>query len=349
VASLVERLRWRHPRRPAGHLSQVEPVLGQAAVLGILALEGLSSFGRALLEGDEVAPVLDNLVPQPVDHLLLQADLTAIAPGPLEQELARKVALLADVESRGGATVYRFAAPSVRRAFDAGWSTGEVHDFLAAVSRTPVPQALTYLVDDVARRFGTVRAGQAESFLRSDDEVALAELVHDPRAAGLRLRRIAPTVVVTDVPLQTLLPRLRELGVAPVVEAPDGTVHVARPDVFRSRTPKVAVVPGGRDRARSTARLSAVVTAVRSGDRAAAARPSRGPASTPADVVTLLREAIETRGQVLIGYLDNHGAATQRRVRPERVEGGRLTAYDERSDDVRDFAIHRITTAAPVR
>ena len=179
---------------------------------------------------------LETLLPEPVDHVLLQADLTAIAPGPLEQELARKLSLVADVESRGGATVYRFAASSVRRAFDAGWSAAEVHDFVSSTSRTPVPQSLTYLVDDVSRRFGTLRAGHAESFLRSDDETALTELVHAPGAESLRLRRIAPTVVVSDVPLGTLLPRIRELGLAPVVEAVDGTVRVARPDVFRARS-----------------------------------------------------------------------------------------------------------------
>lgn len=350
VASLVERLRWRRPRRPQGQLRQVEPVLQQAAVLGVLGLDGLSAFGRALLEGADPAAVLAPLLPAPVDHLLLQADLTAVAPGPLEDDLARKVALLAETESRGGATVYRFTATSLRRGLDAGWSAAEVHAFLEQVSRTPVPQALSYLVDDVVRRFGTVRAGQAESFLRSDDETALAELVHHPQAGSLRLRRIAPTVLVSDVPLGTLLPRLRELGVAPVVEAPDGTVQVARPDVFRARTPRVELsgaMPSGREQARASARVAAVVTAVRSGDRAAAARPRRGPATKPADVVSLLREAIEAGSPVLIGYLDNHGTATERRVRPQRVEGGRLTAYDERSDDVRDFAIHRITTAAP--
>ena len=147
--------------------------------------------------------------------MLLQADLTAIAPGPLEQELARKLALVADVESRGGATVYRFAASSVRRAFDAGWSAAEVHDFVASTSRTPVPQSLTYLVDDVSRRFGTLRAGHAESFLRSDDETALTELMHAPGADSLRLRRIAPTVVISDVPSARCSPASASSGWRP--------------------------------------------------------------------------------------------------------------------------------------
>jgi hypothetical protein len=342
LASLVARLRWLRPRRPAGRERAVEALLGEAALLGVTGRDGLAAHGRALLAGDDPAPVLAALLPPPVDHVLLQADLTAVAPGPLETELARRLALVADVESRGGATVYRFGQSSVRRAFDAGWSAAEVHEFVAGASRTPVPQSLTYLVDDVARRFGVLRAGQAESFLRSDDETALTELLHDPRAASLRLRRIAPTVVVSDVPLGTLLPRLRDLGLAPVVEAADGTVHVARPDVLRARVPRSrASAP-----ARAAARTAAVVAAIRAGDRAGATRPASAPVSAPADVVALLRTAAEAGDRVLIGYVGSDGTVAERLVQPRRVEGGRLTAYDERADDDRDFALHRITAAA---
>ena len=57
--------------------------------------------------GAGAAAAIDPHLPRPVDHVLLQADLTAVAPGPLETEVARRLHLLADVESRGGATVYR--------------------------------------------------------------------------------------------------------------------------------------------------------------------------------------------------------------------------------------------------
>ena len=299
------------------------PLLAEAALLGITGLDAMSTFGRLLVTGEDPTDALERLLPSPVDHILLQADLTAIAPGPLEQELARKLSLVADVESRGGATVYRFAASSVRRAFDAGWSAAEVHDFVASTSRTPVPQSLSYLVDDVSRRFGTLRAGHAESFLRSDDETALTELVHAPGAESLRLRRIAPTVVVSDVPLGTLLPRIRELGLAPVVEAVDGTVRVARPDVFRARSTRRTPAGAG---ARTAARTAAVVSAIRVGDRSTAGRPTRGAsASTPTDVIAMLRQAAEAREQLVIGYVGNDGTVAERMVTPERVEGGTVT------------------------
>lgn len=341
-ASLVTRLRWSHPRRPESRFEHVGGFLDEAAVVGLVGLNALSGFGRALLVRGDAAGALAPLLPAPVDHVLIQADLTAVAPGPLERSFARDLGLLADVESRGGATTYRFTADSVRRALDSGWSAAEVKEFLARTSRTPVPQALDYLVDDVARRFGTLRLGAAEAFLRSDDETALTELMHHPAAGSLRLRRIAPTVIVSDVPLQVLLPRLREIGAAPVVEAADGTVRVARPEEHRARTPRHSP-SAALTEAKAAARTAAVVAAVRAGDRAAAERPTRAPARTPADVMSALRDAAEARGEVWIAYLDNHGTSVERVVRPISVGGGQLSAYDERSDEVRSFAIHRIS------
>jgi hypothetical protein len=351
LPSLVQRVEWLRPRRPRTRADQVGWAVSEAATLGVCGAGGLASYSRDLLAGEPAAAVdrIAALLPQPVDHVLVQADLTAVAPGPLESPLARSLQLLAEVESRGGATVYRFTPGSVRRALDTGWTAVEIHEFLASVSRTPVPQPLTYLVDDTARTFGTIRVGHAEAFLRADDEAALTELLHHPRAASLGLRRIAPTVLVASTPIDVLLPRLRELGAAPVVEAADGTVRVARPDLLRARTPKDRRGAAVRAAHRS-AQVSQVVSAVRSGERAVAARPAVPAATlTPSGSLTALREAVESGATVVIGYVDNHGSSSQRVVDPIRVEGGQLTAHDHRSDDVRTFAVHRITAVEAVK
>ena len=348
VPSVARRVAWLRPRRPGSRAEQVGWALAEAAHLGLTGLGGMSAAGRAMLNGDgKAAAVLAPLLPQPVDHVLIQADLTAVAPGPLESVLARKLQLVADVESRGGATVYRFTPGSVRRALDVGWSAAEVHDFVGDISRTDVPQPLSYLIDDTARTFGTLRVGHAEAFIRADDETALSELLHHPSAGSLGLRRIAPTVLVSSTPIDLLLPRLRELGAAPVVEATDGTVRVARADQRRARTPKQ---PRGVHlrAARDTAHVAHVVTAIRAGDRAASSRPADPEARlTPSGSLVALRDAVESRATVLIGYVDNHGASSERVVDPLKVEGGWLTAYDHRSDDTRTFAVHRITAVRP--
>ncbi len=345
LPSLVEQVAWHRPRRPRSRAQQVAWAVEEAAALGVTGLGGLASYARLLDEGDP-EPALGALLPAPVDHVLIQADLTAVAPGPLESVLARRLQVVADVESRGGATVYRFTPGSVRRALDVGWTAVELHDFLGSVSRTPVPQPLSYLVDDTVRTFGAVRLGHAEAFLRADDESALSELLHHPRAAALGLRRIAPTVLVSTVPVDVLLPRLRDLGTAPVVESADGTVQVLRPDALRARTPKDRR-PSARS-VRETARVASVVTAIRAGDRAAAARPAPAAPLTPSGSMAALREAVETRATVLIGYVDHQGVSSERVVDPRTIDGGTLTAHDHRADDERTFAVHRITTVRPL-
>lgn len=345
LPALVARVRWLRPRRPADQAALVAAAVEEAAFLGLTGMGALAPAGRALLDGEDVADLLAPLLPEPLDHVLIQGDLTAIAPGPLLPALAARLQQVAEVESRGGATVYRFSAGSIRRGLDAGWSAAEMHSFLASVSRTPVPQPLTYLVDDTARTYGTVRVGYAEAFLRSDDEAALAHLVADPKASSLGLRLLAPTVVVSTAPIDVLLARLRELGLAPVVEAADGTVHVARPDTLRARTPKAS--PAGRDAARETAQVTAAVAAIRAGDRVASSRGRDLVANTPAGALAALRAAIEGGTSVVIEYLDNHGTRSERIVDPRRVEGGQLAAYDHRSEDERTFAVHRIGSVRP--
>jgi hypothetical protein len=345
TASVVARVAWQRPRRLPSRADQVVSALDEAGHLGIVALGGLSSYGRLLLAGDDPAAALEVLLPDEVDQVLVQADLTAVAPGPLVRDRARDLHLMADVESRGQATVYRFTPSSVRRAFDAGWAASEVHAFLEQVSRTPVPQPLSYLVDDAARTFGTIRVGHAEAFLRADDEAALTELLHHSRAGSLGLRRIAPTVLVSTTPLEVLLPRLRELGVSPLVEAIDGTVHVSRPDRQRAR-PRIARRTTAD--ARQEARLAQIVTAIRAGDRVLEARGTSSTTLTPMGSLAALREAADGGRTVVIAYVDNHGTATERLVDPLRVDGGVLTARDHRADDLRTFAVHRIRSVNPV-
>ncbi len=347
LPSLVAHLRWLRPRRPSARDEAVAWTAEEAAVLGLAGLGGLAAHGRALLASGPAAAAsaLAPLMPPPVDHVLLQADLTAVAPGPLEQGLARDLATVAHVESRGGATVYRFTEASVRHAFDIGWSALEVHEVIARAARTEVPQPLRYLVDDVSRTHGTLRLGVAECFVRSDDEAALAGLA----AQGLGLRRIAPTVLVSSLPADELLPLLREAGLSPVVESADGVVQVTRRETHRARAGVVSPTSPGAVAARSAARAGATAAAVRAGDRVAAVRPqTRADRQTPASALALLREAAEQEATVVIGYVDDDGTIHDRVVDPLSADGGRLRAFDHRSERTRAFAVHRITSVREV-
>ncbi|MFF2061802.1 helicase-associated domain-containing protein [Streptomyces sp. NPDC058200] len=410
--SLLARLRWERPLRGASAAGRPDDLrarlaawtLNEAEMLGLTGRGALSSHARALLTsvsdpsedpararaelaaaGTRAALALAPLLPEPLDHVLLQADLTAVAPGPLLRPLAELLAIAADVESKGGATVYRFTPASVRRALDAGQSATDLHDLLKTHSRTPVPQPLAYLIDDVARKHGHLRVGSASAYVRCDDEAVLDEILADKRSHGLRLRRLAPTVLAAHADPAAVLDGLRAIGFAPAAESVEGDVLITRAHAYRTppRTAPVPVPDGPR--APGATLLGAAVKAIRAGDmaatvvrkpvpepstsgsttaaaaaaaraagRAAGKTPAPGspsgngdlPRTTSAETLATVQAAAMTGSAVWIGYVNADGAASQRVIAPVRVEGGYVTGYDHTADEVRTYPLHRITGVA---
>jgi hypothetical protein len=355
AADVATALRWQRPRRvPASLDTVVRAVLAEAEWLGVTGRGALSSAGRALLrdsDAQELAAAMQPHLPEPVEHVLLQADLTAIAPGPLEGGLAAFMRLVADVESRGGATVYRFTPDSVRRCLDAGWSVDQVLGALGDASNTPVPQPLDYLVRDLARRHGQARIGTARSYVRCDDEATLGAMLAHRELSPLQLRSIAPTVLVSPVSPETVLEFLRDNGFAPAAETPEGGVVV--PSVGRHRTPRQRAGAPVTASAVDAELVTTLVAALRAGEEAAAyqrealatrAGPSL-PSTDPTTTLAVLREAAADRQAVWLGYSDAEGTVRRMLFQPERVEGGRV--HGSVDGTARTLSIHRVTGAAP--
>ncbi|MCK9874438.1 helicase-associated domain-containing protein [Frankia sp. Ag45/Mut15] len=379
AASLRALLAWRAPRRTGTFLDRtVESTVVDAELLGVTGRGAPSTVGRVIIDrleteaadpahtpltsgrpagGDtdlcqRLADVLGPLLPEPVEELLLQADLTAVAPGPLVPRVAARLARMADIESTGAATVYRFTEESLRRAFDSGLTAEDLHDDLARWGRTGIPQGLTYLIDDTARRHGRMRAGPAASYLRCDDTALLSEVVVSRGTQALGLRRIAPTIVISSLPVNDLLAGLREAGYAPVAEAPDGRVLLSRPTTHR--TPARARSSSGDVADSRLAQARDVLRLVRRGDDSA--RTLRAARSTDIAgfgltrsaplILTMLQDAVREKQRILLGYVDQQGTPRDRIVRPTALDGGWLTAWDELTDQPRRFALHRVTGIA---
>ncbi|WP_448625561.1 helicase-associated domain-containing protein [Geodermatophilus sp. URMC 64] len=350
---LVELLRWRTPRR-GDRLAPVPDMLAEAARLGVVVGGVLSTAGRGLLTDGEdgAADGMRGLLPDPVDHVLAQPDLSLVAPGPLVADLADTLSVVADVESSGGATVFRVSESSVRRALDAGWSAGDLHEFFARASRTPVPQALDYLIDDVARQHGRLRVGAIECYVRSDDTGLLSQVLNDRRTTAAELRRLAPGVLISPLGADEVLTVLREAGYAPAGESPGGAVLTrppGRPRAAGRRTGSEALAVG---RPLTPEELATTVREIRAGDAALSARRSEAvrqvPGVTTAGTLELLSRAVREGRPVWLGYVDAQGSGSQRVIRPVSLAGGFLQGFDERRGEARTFAVHRITSVALV-
>ena len=340
TALIWRRPRWTKRLQPA----PMADLLAEAHLVGLVGRGAISTPGRVLLDGpdDGSADVVDamaRVLPAPIDHFLVQADLTVVVPGPLERQLAEELAAVATVESAGTAMVYRVSEQSIRHALDIGKTASALHSLFDKHSKTPVPQGLTYLIDDVARRHGQLRIGMAASFVRCEDPALLAQAVASPEGQALSLRMLAPTVAISQAPINEVLAALQDAGFAPAAEDSTGTIVDIRargarvPAPQRRRPHRPMPRPSGES-------LSAVVGVLRKVTTA----PFGSVRIDPAVAMSLLQHAALRQDTVVIGYVDAAGVATQRVVSPITVAGGQLVAFDSASGRAREFAIHRITS-----
>ncbi|MCC3276674.1 helicase-associated domain-containing protein [Arthrobacter sp. zg-Y40] len=335
---LISALTWHQPRLQRRFARLVPGILKEAAQLGLLGSGALTLLGSSVAAGDYAAAtqVLRDALPAPLNSFLLQADLTAVAPGYLEPDVARELALISTAEGQGPAAIYRFSADSIRRALDEGHDADGILAFLRQHSATEVPQPLRYLVEDTAARYGRLRVGAAGSYLRSDDEAGLNALLADPRTASLGLVRLAPTVVAANVPAKELTSSLRDLGYPPALEGP------ARKPVGSHRMVPVAAPSSSKTRLNPWELTDADL------ERQLAALRGEGPPlqanGESQSLVSLetLRKAIRTKSSVRMGVVDSQGNQRQEIFVPLSVTEGRVRVYDPRHDVERTVSVHRI-------
>ncbi len=149
AAEASRMLLWRRPRWSMRlQPGPVADLLDEATALGLVGRGALSTPARKLVAGapgDEAVGAMNRVLPEAIDHFLLQADLTVVVPGPLNRDLSDRLAEVATVESAGAAMVYRISEATIRRALDIGRTASALHAFFQKHSKTPVPQGLTYL------------------------------------------------------------------------------------------------------------------------------------------------------------------------------------------------------------
>ncbi|HVL98276.1 MAG TPA: helicase-associated domain-containing protein [Egibacteraceae bacterium] len=197
----------------AANLTEAARALGLVPPDGPVGLTGL---GRALLDGPEA---LAAALPSPATSFVVQADLSVVAPPDLAPDLGGRLERYAELESAAGARLYRLSETRLAAALDAGERDEDILGFLDAHSTAPLAQNVVYLVRDVARRHGRVRAGACSSYVRSDDPALLSRAV---AVKGAELRALAPTVAVSGLPRDTVVAALRAKGLMPVAEDADG-------------------------------------------------------------------------------------------------------------------------------
>jgi hypothetical protein len=342
--AVMQRAEWSQPRMSRRFSSLVRGILEEATLLGLMGSGALTQLGAAMADGqpEQAMTILGEHLPAAVNHILLQADLTAVAPGYLAPELSETLLLMADAEGQGPASIYRFSAATIRRALDAGQDAESLLAFLREHSATEVPQPLAYLVQDTASRHGRLRIGTSASFIQSDDETAITDLLNEARTSVLSLVRIAPTVLTSSASPRETARVLRELGLSPAVqEAEPAVVRFKRTTAVAGSTRPVYTAPRT---APPDDDVDAQLSVLRQhrGVRSEAG----GEASTQLGLETL-QTAIRLKQAVTMNVVDSLGNANTETVVPVSVSGGRVRVFDPAKDTERVLSIHRIIDVEP--
>ncbi|WPF66730.1 MULTISPECIES: helicase-associated domain-containing protein [unclassified Corynebacterium] len=332
IASGIGPETWAHLREEAEWLGVLAggSATSAFATATAAAAENANTAATALIRPEAN---LADLVPATVHQVIVQADMTALAPGPLEYRVEAELSLMADLESPGLASVYRFSEASVRRAFDAGRSARDLLDFLNRLSLGPLPQALTYLVEEMGTRHGALRGGTALCYVRCEDPTTLAAAVH----ASASLRALAPTVAISEVPLGNVIAELQAAGFRPAAEDASGISIDLRPEPAR------ITASGSRRRPRAAApelteeKIAGVVDKLLAAEGAPQAPEEE-------DHVAVLGAAARGARTVTVEYVDAHGDAVRRALRPLRITAGHIDAMDPATGTAHRIGLHRVTS-----
>lgn len=128
VLTVSQRARWFSPGRwgaAADYITLVKELFEEASLIGVVSGGSLNELARATLldrSSDAIAQAAAKVFPASVDTFTVSGDLRAIAPRELMSSVLVELGLLAELASKGGATVYQFTEESLRRAFDQGRS-----------------------------------------------------------------------------------------------------------------------------------------------------------------------------------------------------------------------------------
>ncbi|MET0296423.1 MAG: helicase-associated domain-containing protein [Microbacterium sp.] len=302
---------------------------------GLLAVDGAEPSWTAAIR--EAAPVAVDVfaaqLPSEIDRVYLQADLTAIAPGPLAPALDLRLRRIAHRESRAQASTYRFSADSLGAGIAEGETAASIREFLTQLSLTGIPQPLDYLIESTAARHGLVR-------VRAD------------AAAGRTRVESADPGILDAVAVDQAL---RPLGLLRDGHALSS--RVARDAVFWSladaRYPVVALDEDGSPEPihRRTPAPSPAAPAVPIEAYARLLAALRSTHGTDGDAAWLGREleqAVRTRSTIIVVVRLPTGDERTFTLEASGLGGGRLRGRDRSADIERTLPVSHIVSVLPV-
>ena len=334
---------WAYPAGAAWVPERLAAFSRSAELLGLSSGGVPTSAALALFrEGAGAARSrVAELLPEAVEQVYLQHDLTVVSPGPLSPALDARLRVIAVVESAGLAATYRITEGGVQRALSEGETADTLRAFLGEISATGIPQPLDYLVQQSAERHGRYRVSGVEpgtpgfpadavTLVEADEHTSIDTLEVDHALSPLALRRLDGLRIVSRFERDTVFWALSDERY-PVVVLDETGISVTPPVRRRPRRP---VPAPARDQLREMV------------ERLSAENEGSTETTDRAWIARQLDAAVKGRLTVTISIEQPDGTTSSLEMEPTGVGGGRVRGRDKKSDVERTLPLSHVVSVS---
>ena len=268
-------------------------------------------------------------LPAVQNRIIVQGDLSIIAPGPLSNQDELELRAFVETEQAGLASRYRISALSISQALESSISSTAIAATLTRLSGNALPQPVEYLIADTVKRFGRIRVMQdvaiGGSRVFCEESTTCALLANESGLRAFGLRAIDAHNLRSKYDSDVVYFGLREIGHLAIRTTVEG--KLVSPLKFGTTSAQQHKLDG----------LAETIAHFRTAD----ARVAHS-----GDDEAMLRQiqlALKNKAHLRVSYLGKDGTLYEFLLEPVGVANGRLRARDRKADLERTLPLANIT------
>ena len=332
--SFEEKLAEVYPFADSTATNRIKKVAEIANLIGLVSNAQATSWLALMATNDQqlASERAISGLPAAAEKVIIQADLTLIAPSPLPTELEIKLRRFVDTEQIGMASSYRLSALSVSHGLETGLSIDDIRSLLLRLSAKDLPQPVDYLLKEAETRFSRLMVyatkSGAHSQIVSADSILLAEIHNDQRLKPFALHFDEAGNLHSRFESELVYFALRDANFVAV--RVDEAGKVLSPQKL-STTKKVS---------EQKQNITEDIARMRSADSQGSSNPDDD------ELLRQIQLAIKYKAKMLIVLTAANGEQVEYLVEPVGVANGRLRAKDRKADIERTLPLSSVVSIA---
>jgi hypothetical protein len=329
AVNLKSALEETFPIANQGFRSHMTKLSELAELIGLTSSDQSTSWFKPLLEGklDSATKLLALNLPKTQNRIIVQADLTIIAVGPLPTDKELELRRFVETERIGVASTYHISNLSVTYGLETGLVEQDIRALLTELSGTALPQPVDYLIREAATRFGrlVLREVPNGTLIQSEDLILLTQILNDSTLKTVSITKTSESTLESRFELDIVYYLLRE----------------SRYAAIRKDT-KDQVISSWRAAGSNESSLTKTSSVLEDIHRLREHDKRLGEAPEGQDIVRQIEMAIKTKATIWVS-LQMNGTKREFPIEPTGLANGRLRGKDRQADCERVLPLASVT------